>query len=219
MKELDFFKQIYNYEVLFSREVATINEIEPQALLNRLEIVGNGIGFHVIPNYFSKCMASDKLVSSPCHKDADGIILFERSGEKYVLVCELKSSSGQLSCAMKQVVSSYLNFCEAFMLCDGFDIEQFHVIFIITAVCDGKYLDWLNDVSMKQKTMSLTFFEDIVWQNYNGNVHTGSKLSDFTMYNLPKCLNSKFIDKGVSIAFCTAPMGNNMVKIDVEDLL
>lgn len=219
MIEVSNFKQIFTHQVIDTSGYATVNETDTQASITQLRIEGRGIDFHSLSADFSKKLASDKLHTSSCHKDSDGIVLFEHSGIKYVLVCELKSGSGQFSEAMKQVVSSYLDFCEAFSLCDGFDIDDYQVFFFITATKNGRYDTWLNSISMKRRTMPLSFHESIIWDNFEHSIYSGSILSDPYTHKVPSVYKKVFINKSVSIVFRTAPDNTSTITVDINSLI
>lgn len=67
--------------------------------------------------------------------DCDGIILFEKNGQKYMIFCELKStfSTKEIAKAKNQVIGSYVKMKGLFSTLQGYDVDDYKPVGIIVS--------------------------------------------------------------------------------------
>lgn len=147
MQEIDNFKQIFNYTPTESTTVINLNESGAKAKIRHLNIIGGGVNLVSFDEGYSDKVGALFKKSSFCTKNADGIIAFENSKGKNLLLCEMKSSGGGVfNSAFQQVFSSYLKMCMLLSMCDDFKISNFHVFFLFTSQDGAELAMRLNEL-------------------------------------------------------------------------
>lgn len=74
---------------------------------------------------------SDGKTEHPLMKDCDGIILFEKEGQKYMLFCELKSGYSAVLKAKNQICASYIKMKALMGTLMDFDLRDYYPIGVI----------------------------------------------------------------------------------------
>ena len=134
MREIDSFKDVFQYTPTENVSVISVHETSGQAKIRHLHVVGLGKHFALFCEKCSVMAGSLFKKSSHCTKNADGTIFFEDSGMKCMLLCELKSSGGGVfKSAYQQTFSTYLKMCMMMSICEGFDISNYQLYFLFTA--------------------------------------------------------------------------------------
>lgn len=97
----------------------------------------HGINGFVLPNILIKDDSSILKSSRTgiAEKDCDGIFLTERAGEKFIYICELKStySTQQITKAKEQIVGSCLKLHSLMSLLQAYQAEEWQVRGIIAS--------------------------------------------------------------------------------------
>lgn len=145
MQETENFKRIYCYSPVEKDDVISIDENSGSAKIHHLNILGGGIHFILIEESHSDKVGKLFKRESQCTRNADGIILYDGIDGKTLIFCELKSSCGGVfQSAYQQAFSSYLKTCMLLSLCEGFDINNYNVHFLFTAL-KGVELDMIRN--------------------------------------------------------------------------
>lgn len=161
MQEIDNFKQIFNYTPIESSVEINLEETGTKAKIRHLNIKGGGVNLVSFDEKYSDQVGQFFQKSSHCRKNADGIIVFENSKGKNLLLCEMKSSGGGVfDSAFQQVFSSYLKMCMLLSMCDNFKISNFRVFFLFTSQDGVELAQRLNE--LQQIDVSLRSFVDKV---------------------------------------------------------
>lgn len=102
----------------------------------RIELTGiDGITFpHELANKTSS-FANISGHTSILKKDCDGIILFEKNGQKYILFCELKStfSTEEIAKATNQLIGSYVKMKGLLSTLQGYDVNVYKPLGLIVS--------------------------------------------------------------------------------------
>lgn len=134
MQEIDSFKQIFKFVPEESTSEIKLTEDSANAKIHHLNIKSNGVNLVSFSEQHSDQVGQLFLRTSNCTKNADGIILFEDSRGKNMLLCEMKSSGcGVFDTAFQQAFSSYMKICMLLSLCDNFNISNYKICFIFTS--------------------------------------------------------------------------------------
>lgn len=161
MQEIDNFKKIFNYTPIESTGVINLVETGSRAKIRHLDILGGGVNLVSFEEKYSDQVGQFFQKSSHCRKNADGIIVFENSKGKNLLLCEMKSSGGGVfDSAFQQMFSSYLKMCMLLSMCDGFKISNFHLFFLFTSQDGVDLAQHLNELEQIDETLR-TFVDNL----------------------------------------------------------
>ena len=215
MKEAVSFQNIYNISVDKSPDSAVFQEKSPEAKVRNLTINGQGITFYRLGEDFSTRFSHDKSARSLCAKNnSDGIVLFELGEKKFIVICELKSATGDIKKALNQAESSYIKLCEALSICEPFDINCFSIVFIITAKDDPRYVDWMDKIN-KALPADLEFIDVIALENYEHGMYYGESLADPQTFAIPDDYHHNFVNKGVIVLYRTTE--SDTIVVDIKE--
>lgn len=140
MKQLiEDFNQIYRSYTSSQCTDYTFEESNNLGKVGTLQhLTLHGINGFVLPNTLIK---DDSSIFKKAHapelltKDCDGIFLTERAGEKFIYICELKStySTQQITKAKEQIVGSCLKLHSLMSLLQAYQAEEWQVRGIIAS--------------------------------------------------------------------------------------
>lgn len=201
MQEIDNFKQIFNFTTTESSTVINLVEEGSRARIRYLNIIGNGVNLISFDKNCSVQVGQFFLQSSQCKKNADGVIVFENSKGKNLLLCEMKSSGrGVFNSAFQQVFSSYLKMCMLLSMCDNFNISDYTVFFLFTSQDGADLAQSINE--LEQIDVSKRTFVD----NVRLDLLKGKRVK-FPLRTIPhkiSFLHRVFIDKEVVCQLLTS---------------
>lgn len=126
---VDAFSKLYSLPAgnLVSQHLnsLSVNETEPDATFNQLNIDAPGATFYAVEKVFYQDLYDAK---SPIlgNINCDGIALVKFEDKQYLLLVELKSNfdTDKISWAFQQEVRSLLKIISSLSLCGGFDIND-----------------------------------------------------------------------------------------------
>jgi hypothetical protein len=126
---VDAFSKLYSLpagnSVSQHQNSLTVNETEPDATFNQLNIDAPGATFYSVDKEFYKDLYDAK---SPVlgNVNCDGVALVKHEDKPYLLLVELKSNldTDKISKAFQQEVRSFLKMTSSLSLCDGYDIND-----------------------------------------------------------------------------------------------
>lgn len=153
MQEIDNFKKIFNYTPIESTAEINLVETGARAKIRHLDIIAGGVNLVSFEEKYSDQVGQFFRKSSHCRKNSDGIIAFENTKGKFLLLCEMKSSGGGVfNSAFQQVLSSYLKICMLLSMCDDFKISNFHLFFLFTSQDGADLAQRLNELEQIDET-------------------------------------------------------------------
>lgn len=148
MSDIDSFKTIYSYVGVEGKDSTVIHETQVDASIKHLTVRIAGARLFTMDETFSSKAGANFRKSSYCTNNADGVVLGELGGRKLLIVCELKSSYGNLQGGLNQLKSAYVKICQNLSICEDFDISNYEVYFILTVFDDASFLSQMNTISM-----------------------------------------------------------------------
>ena len=170
MSDIDSFKTIYSYKGVDGSDTATIHETSATSSIKHLTIKVTGARLFVMDETFSSKAGANLCKSSCCTDNADGVVLGDLDGRKFMVVCELKSSYGNLQGGLNQLKSAYVKTCQNLSICEDFDISNYEVYFILTVFDDASFLSQMNTISMLPEPQRKPV-ESLIYDMYqNGQV-------------------------------------------------
>ena len=214
MQETDNFKNVFQFEIVENNQAVTIDENRGKAKIRHLNIISGGINMFLLRENFSCQLTTHFKKSSHCTRNADGVVLFEQSGEKSMMLFELKSSgSGVFDTAYQQTFATYMKTCMAMSICEDFNINNFRVYFIFTAQ-DGPELALRRNELEQIETDQMDFYCDVKLR-----LLKGEKVR-FRMNQIPhNCsfLHHTLVEKEVECVLLTSPTDN--INFDINSLI
>ncbi len=119
-----------------SCDVAEPENIKKGEGFQRIEFTGfDGVAFpHKLANVASR-FARSAGHCGVLGNDCDGIVLFEKDGQKYMLFCELKStfSTDEIAHAKDQLVGSYVNMKGLLSTLQGYGPDDYKAVGLIVS--------------------------------------------------------------------------------------
>lgn len=200
----------------------TIRESDPQAKVK--EVIWTNADFQNIDQQIVKDMTSffqTAQTEDIFHDDCDGIMIFEKDGQKYLFFSELKSTfdSHDIYHAKDQIISTYLKINLVLNLLPNYKTEDYMVKgFIFSYPPQRSYLYDLNKmqryaVGSKYKTES-EFILDLC---YNSTCTTLTPLSCHKLKGLP--LGDRGIFRAIEIHHIQVPKNENSITLDVRNYI
>ena len=113
------------------------------------------------------------------HKNADGIVVFDKDGVRHLILCEMKSSMGQISQkAINQVVAGFLRMAVLLGVCKEKDIIEHKAVFVFTSqALSTEERKRLQEIEMRESgkdimEKSIPLNDKIVYRLYKSRENT-----------------------------------------------
>lgn len=136
MEEVEALRHLHGLTMVTQEDSFSFTEDGPEAKVKTLTVEANGVTF-----YYADGDAIEGLESLwkenkyfLMHKNADGIVVFDKDGQRHLLLCEMKSSMGQITAkAINQVVAGYLRMAVLLGVCKEKDVTEHKTVFVFTS--------------------------------------------------------------------------------------
>ena len=148
MSDIDSFKTIYSFTGVDGADTATLQETSATSSIKHLTVKVSGARLFAMDETFSSKAGANLRKSSCCTDNADGMVLGELGDRKFIILCELKSSYGNLQGGLNQLKSAYIKVCQNLSICEGFDISDYEIYFVLTVSDNASFLSQMNAISM-----------------------------------------------------------------------
>lgn len=163
MSDIDSFKSIYSFPGVDISNSAFIDEPSNTATIKHLTVNIPGARLFVMNEKFSSKAGANFLKSSCCTDNADGVVIGELGNRKLLVVCELKSSYGNLQGGLTQIKSAYLKICQTMSICNDFNIMDYEIYFVLTVSDNAAFLSQMNAIGLlpvpKRKPIESLIYE------------------------------------------------------------
>lgn len=136
MEEVEALRHLHGLSLVNKDDVFSFVENDAKAKVKTLTIKANGVSFYYADDSAIENMESlwknDKHFLM--HKNADGIVVFDKGDTRHLLLCEMKSSMGQIKIkAIDQVVAGFLRMAVLLGVCKEKEIGEHKIAFIFTS--------------------------------------------------------------------------------------
>ncbi len=144
MRIADSFLQIFdltrkNISYCSPSKIWTVTENTPNAGIKNLHINMGGLDFCAFNEDLTKGMKHITTDRSSIlfDKECDGIAFIENTGKKRIVFCDLKSTfdSGKVRYGFYQNLISFLKMHMLLSICNGYDLMDFDIDFIVACKC------------------------------------------------------------------------------------
>lgn len=136
MEEVEVLKHLHGLSLSNKDDSFSFTETGPDAKVKTLTIGANGVSFYYADGDTIKGLENLWKANKYflLHKNADGIVVFDKDGKRYLLLCEMKSSMGQIKDkGINQVVAGYLRMAVLLSICKEKDILEHDIVFVFTS--------------------------------------------------------------------------------------
>lgn len=136
MEEVEALRHLHGLSMETQEDSFSFTEDGPEAKVKTLTVEANGVTFYYADGDAIKDLESLWKGNKHflMHKNADGIVVFDKEGQRYLLLCEMKSSMGQITTkAINQVVAGYLRMSVLLSVCKEKDVTEHRTVFVFTS--------------------------------------------------------------------------------------
>jgi len=152
MEEVEALNHLHDLLFVSQDDSFTFTEDGRDAKVKALTIRANGVKFYYADGEVIKGLESlwKKNINSLMHHNADGIVIFDKDGFRYLLLCEMKSSMGQISAkAIHQVIAGFLRMAVLLGVCKEKEIVEHKIVFVFTSqAASAEELKRLQEIQM-----------------------------------------------------------------------
>lgn len=136
MEEVDALKHLHGFSLESQEGSFSFTEDGPEAKVKSLTVEANGVTFYYADGDAIKGLENlwKKNKYFLMHKNADGIVVFDKDAQRHLLLCEMKSSMGEIkNKGINQVVAGYLRMAVLLSACKGKDVLEHKTVFVFTS--------------------------------------------------------------------------------------
>lgn len=136
MEEVEALRHLHGLSLNTQNDSFSFTEEEPGAKVKSLTVEANGVTFYYADGDAIKGLENlwKKNKHFLMHKNADGIVVFDKDGLRHLLLCEMKSSMGEIKeKGINQVVAGYLRMAVLLSACKGKDVLEHKTVFVFTS--------------------------------------------------------------------------------------
>lgn len=136
MEEVEALRHLHGLSLNTQNDSFSFTEEERDAKVKSLTIEANGVTFYYADGDAIKGLQNlwEKNKYFLMHKNADGIVVFDKDGQRHLLLCEMKSSMGEIkNKGINQVVAGYLRMAVLLSACKGKDALEHKIVFVLTS--------------------------------------------------------------------------------------
>lgn len=185
--------------------VWVVDEKDPQAKISQLKVFFHTDQYLCFDEQATKGM-SDITTSRTSHiidDECDGIGVFNNEGLNLLVFADLKSNfdTNKIQHAFVQSLCSFMKLHSMLSLCEGYDLEQSDIEFVVTSCCfpnkdkETNTYEWL----VREKTANPNSFVSRIAYPLLQNGSTSIFIKDFPIVeNIP--FNKKILDKKVRLS-------------------
>lgn len=136
MEEIEALKHLHGFFLTGKDDSFSFIENGPEAKVKTLTIKADGVRFYYADGdaiaHMESLWKDNKHFLM--HKNADGIVVFDKDGMRYLLLCEMKSSMSQIKAkVLNQVIAGYLRMSVLLGICKEKDIIDHKIVFVFTS--------------------------------------------------------------------------------------
>lgn len=181
MEEVEALRHLHGLALANQNDAFTFTETGPKAKVKTLTISANGVSF-----YFADGDAIKKLEHMwnsnkyfLMNKNADGIVVYDKDGLRHLLLCEMKSSMGQIKeKGINQVVAGFLRMAMLLSVCKEKDISEHKIVFVFTSQpVTTEERKRLQEIEMRESDKdvmdkSLSWDDKVAYRLYKSERHS-----------------------------------------------
>lgn len=181
MEEIEALRHLHGLILNTQNDSFSFTEDKSDAKVKTLTVEAKGVSF-----YYADGDAIEGLESIwkgnkhfLMHKNADGIVVFDKDGMRHLLLCEMKSSMGQIKeKGVNQVVAGYLRMAVLLSVCKEKDVLEHKTVFVFTSQqTSTEELKRLQGIQMLESgknvmDKSIPLIDKIVYRLYKSGGNT-----------------------------------------------